>query len=166
VSLPPAAPPVDPARSRTMRAVRGRDTRPEMTVRRLLHRLGYRFRLHRADLPGRPDLAFPVRHKAVFVHGCFWHGHDCHLFRWPKGNAEFWQAKIAGNVERDRRTLDALVAQGWRVLTVWECAMRGTAGLPPGELAAAAARFLISPDPKVRSAELKHQIAVPPEPAS
>jgi len=153
-------------RSRLMARIGGRNTKPEVTLRKALFRLGFRYRLHPRDISGRPDMVFPRWRAVVFVHGCFWHGHDCHLFRWPKGNAEFWQAKIAGNVERDRRTLDALVAQGWRVLTVWECAMRGTAGLPPGELAAAAARFLISPDPKVRSAELKHQIAVPPEPAS
>lgn len=122
MSLPPAAPPVDPARSRTMRAVRGRDTRPEMAVRRLLHRLGYRFRLHRADLPGRPDLAFPVRHKAVFVHGCFWHGHTCAKASKPKSNASYWSAKIAGNKWRDRQHSRALRALGWRVLTVFECA--------------------------------------------
>ena len=141
------------ARSRLMARIGGRNTKPEVTLRKALFRLGFRYRLHPRDIPGRPDMVFPRWRAVVFVHGCFWHGHDCHLFRWPKGNAEFWQAKISGNVERDRRTLDTLVAQGWRVLTVWECAMRGIAGLPPEELAEAAARFLISPDPKVRSAE-------------
>jgi DNA mismatch endonuclease (patch repair protein) len=154
------------ARSRLMARIGGRNTKPEVTLRKALFRLGFRYRLHPRDIPGRPDMVFPRWRAVVFVHGCFWHGHDCHLFRWPKGNAEFWQAKIAGNVKRDRRTLDTLVAQGWRVLTVWECAMRGTAGFPPEELAAAAARFLISPDPEVPSAELKYQIAVPPEPIS
>ena len=126
-----------------MRAVRGRDTRPEIAVRRLLHRLGYRFRLHRADLPGRPDLAFPVRHKAVFVHGCFWHGHDCRRgARAPKQNADYWSAKIARNIARDAAAQAALAALGWDALVVWECRLRDTAALE-----AALADFLGPPGP-------------------
>ena len=88
-------------RSRTMRAVKGRDTKPEMAVRRLLHRMGYRYRLHRKELPGRPDIVFGSRRKVIFVHGCFWHGHSCKRGnRLPKTNAEYWQTKIARNVER------------------------------------------------------------------
>ena len=112
----------DPARSAVMRAVKGRDTKPEITVRRAAHALGYRFRLHRKDLPGSPDLVFPSRKKVVFVHGCFWHGHDCARgARTPKTNAEYWRAKIARNVVRDARVERELAALGWAVLTIREC---------------------------------------------
>ena len=124
-----------------MRAVRARDTGPEIAVRRLLHRLGYRFRLHRADLPGHPDLAFPARRAAVFVHGCFWHGHDCPRgARAPKTNAAYWAAKIARNRARDAETRAALEARGWRAAVVWECALRD-----PAAVAAALAAFLGPP---------------------
>lgn len=112
-------------RSETMARVRSRDTTPEMLVRRLLWRMGYRYRLHRADLPGKPDLVFPGRHKAIFVHGCFWHGHDCKRgAREPKANADYWRRKIAGNRARDARHLDVLAALGWSTLTLWECELR------------------------------------------
>jgi DNA mismatch endonuclease (patch repair protein) len=117
--------PPDSVRSRTMRAVRARDTAPEMAVRRMAHGLGYRFRLHRADLPGRPDLVFPGRRKAIFVHGCFWHGHECPRgARAPKTNEEYWRGKIARNVARDAASLLALDALGWSVLVIWECELR------------------------------------------
>ncbi len=117
--------PPDPVRSRTMRAVKGRDTKPEWTVRRLLHGLGYRYRLHRRDLPGTPDLAFPARRRAVFVHGCFWHGHDCPRgTRKPKRNAEFWAAKIARNARRDGEAQARLADLGWASLVVWECGLK------------------------------------------
>jgi DNA mismatch endonuclease (patch repair protein) len=109
-------------RSRNMAAIRGRDTKPEMIVRRLVHRHGYRFRLHRRDLPGRPDLVLPRHRAVIFVHGCFWHQHDCRYGRVvPATRAEFWQAKRHENVERDKRNERALKAAGWRVLIVWEC---------------------------------------------
>lgn len=112
-------------RSAVMRRVKGKDTRPEMQVRRLLHAAGYRYRLHRRDLPGTPDLAFPGRRKAVFVHGCFWHGHDCRRgARQPKTNAGYWRAKIARNRERDARNRAALAGLGWGSLTVWECELK------------------------------------------
>lgn len=112
-------------RSRTMARIRSRDTGPELFVRRLLTRLGYRYRLHRADLPGRPDIAFIGRRKAIFVHGCFWHGHDCKRgARAPRANAGYWRDKIARNRARDARALDALAARGWSAMTVWECALR------------------------------------------
>ena len=112
-------------RSRIMRAVKSQDTGPEMTVRRLLHGLGYRYRLHRADLPGKPDIAFPGRRKAVFVHGCFWHGHSCARgARAPKNNASYWSEKIARNVARDRQSVEKLQALGWATLIVWECDMK------------------------------------------
>ena len=109
-------------RSRTMRAIKARDTKPEMAVRRLLHGMGYRYRLHRRDLPGRPDIVFGPRRKIIFVHGCFWHGHSCERgSRLPKSNVEYWQAKIARNVERYSQQLDKLAAAGWTELTLWEC---------------------------------------------
>ena len=105
-----------------MRAVKDRDTKPEMAVRRLLHRLGYRYRLHRKDLPGKPDIVFGPRRKVIFVHGCFWHGHSCMRGnRAPKTNAEYWKSKIARNVERHSIQLDELAAAGWTGLTLWEC---------------------------------------------
>ncbi len=117
-------------RSAVMRAVKGRDTRPEMLVRRTAHALGYRFRLHRKDLPGSPDLVFPSRRKVVFVHGCFWHGHDCARgARAPKANAEYWSAKINRNVARDARVLVELRALGWEPLVLWECELKDHAAL-------------------------------------
>ena len=112
-------------RSRLMSRIRGKDTKPEMLVRRGLHHRGFRFRLHDQNLPGRPDLILPRHHAAIFVHGCFWHGHDCPLFRWPRTLEEFWREKIEGNRERDRRARERLQSAGWRVLTIWECAFRG-----------------------------------------
>ena len=111
-----------PARSATMRAVRSKDTTPELALRRMLHASGYRYRLHRKDLPGSPDVAFPGRRKAIFVHGCFWHGHDCKRgARRPKDNADYWTAKLARNRARDASAQTALAAMGWETLTVWEC---------------------------------------------
>ena len=108
-----------------MSGIRGKNTRPELVLRSGLHRRGFRFRLHASDLPGKPDLVFP-RHRAVlFAHGCFWHGHDCHLFKWPESRADFWRTKIGENVQRDRVALEALRSAGWRTGEVWECAMKG-----------------------------------------
>jgi DNA mismatch endonuclease (patch repair protein) len=105
-----------------MRAVKGKDTGPERLVRSILHRLGCRFVLHRADLPGKPDIVMPARLRIVFVHGCFWHGHACpHGRRRPAKNAAYWRTKIASNQSRDRRTVTALRRAGWRVLVLWEC---------------------------------------------
>lgn len=112
-------------RSRIMRAVKGRNTAPEMLVRRLAHGLGYRYRLHRADLPGKPDLVFPARRKIIFVHGCFWHGHDCQRgSRAPKENAAYWGKKISRNKERDHANIEKLTLLGWRCLVIWECALK------------------------------------------
>ena len=105
-----------------MRAVKCKDTAPEMVVRRLVHSLGYRYRLHRRDLPGKPDLVFGPRRKVIFVHGCFWHGHTCKRGnRQPKTNADYWRKKIQVNKERDKSTLEELRARGWEILVVWEC---------------------------------------------
>ena len=112
-------------RSAVMRRVKGCDTGPELAVRRLLWGAGYRYRLHRKDLPGKPDIVLPGRRTVVFVHGCFWHGHDCARgARQPKANADYWIAKIAGNRERDAANLEALTALGWTPITVWECDLK------------------------------------------
>lgn len=117
-------------RSRNMAAIRGRDTKPELIVRRIAHRLGYRFRLHRRDLPGRPDLVLPRHRAVIFVHGCFWHQHNCRYGRVePATRAEFWKKKRAENVARDVRNVRALRTCGWRVLVVWECWTRAPAGV-------------------------------------
>jgi DNA mismatch endonuclease, patch repair protein len=116
-------------RSEMMSRIGPRDTAPEMAVRRGLHRLGFRFRLHRGDLPGRPDVVLPRHRAVIFVHGCFWHGHEaCPYFRLPKTNTGFWEAKIGRNAARDAEAVARLVDGGWRVLTVWECATRRRAG--------------------------------------
>lgn len=119
------------ARSRTMRAIPSRNTTPERKVRALLRELGHvGYRLHRKELPGAPDVAFIGRRKAIFVHGCFWHGHDCPRgSRQPVNNADYWRRKIAGNVARDARHGAALAALGWSVLVVWECELRAPAPL-------------------------------------
>lgn len=111
-------------RSRHMSGIGSKDTQPEWAVRRMLHGMGYRYRLHVRQLPGTPDLVFPSRRKVVFVHGCFWHGHDCGRGFRPKTNALFWSAKIAANKARDRRRQSELRRLGWGVLTVWECATK------------------------------------------
>ena len=112
-------------RSRMMSGIRGRNTKPEILVRSLLHRRGLRFRLDVRDLPGRPDIVLPRYRAVIFVHGCFWHGHDCHLFKWPQTRPEFWRDKIGRNRATDARAQAALLEGGWRVATVWECALRG-----------------------------------------
>ena len=105
-----------------MAGIRGRDTAPELVVRRISHRMGLRFRLHRKDLPGCPDLVFPKHNVAVFVHGCFWHQHEgCAIAHIPKSRTAYWTKKFEGNVARDKRNEDALRAAGWRILVIWEC---------------------------------------------
>ena len=111
-------------RSNQMRLIRSTDTMPELRVRRLVHGMGYRYRLHRADLPGKPDLVFPSRRKVIQVNGCYWHGHKCKHGRMPKSSLEYWQNKIAANQARDKRTLRQLRRLGWKCLTVWECSLR------------------------------------------
>lgn len=118
-------------RSTAMRAVKSANTTPEMAVRKAAHTLGLRFRLHRSDLPGKPDLVFPSRRIALFVHGCFWHGHTCPRgARIPKTNTPYWSAKIARNTARDVRNCDALRLLGWRAVILWECEVRDRAALP------------------------------------
>jgi len=117
-------------RSAVMRRVRGRDTRPELCVRRLIWRLGGRYRLNRTDLPGKPDIVLASRRLAVFVHGCFWHGHDCARgARVPKANRDYWVGKVARNRTRDAAARERLAALGWRVETVWECELKDAPAL-------------------------------------
>jgi len=125
-----------------MSRIRGRDTKPEMVLRRGLHALGLRFRLYRKDLPGRPDLVFPGPQAVIFVHGCFWHGHRCPMFKWPVTRRDFWRRKICANRNRDRTAIDALQSAGWRVLVVWECALRGPNRRPVEEVLQECKRFV------------------------
>ena len=119
-----------PERSRNMAAIRSRDTKPELFVRRNVHAAGFRFRLHQRDLPGRPDLVFPRYDVVTFVHGCFWHGHTCKEAKRPRSNLSYWNPKIDGNVARDKRTAARLRRAGWQVITIRECKLdSGTARL-------------------------------------
>lgn len=113
------------SRSANMRRITGKDTSPELAVRRILFRLGYRYRLHRSDLPGKPDIVFAGRRKLIFVHGCFWHAHSCQMAHQPKTNTAYWSPKLKRNQERDARHLKTLQAAGWDVLTIWECELKG-----------------------------------------
>ena len=108
-----------------MSGIRGKNTKPEILIRKRLHALGYRYRLHSGAVPGRPDFVLPRFHAAVFVNGCFWHGHDCSLFRLPDTRRDFWKKKIERNRERDRDVSQQLADAGWRQLVIWECALRG-----------------------------------------
>lgn len=132
------------ARSRHMSRIRGRDTKPELVLRRALHAMGLRYRLHVRALPGTPDMVFPKHRAAVFVHGCFWHGHDCELHRLPGTRTDFWRGKIAGNRSRDDHAMVSLHKAGWRTLTVWECAMRGRGRRAIAEVAEDVGRWLRS----------------------
>jgi DNA mismatch endonuclease (patch repair protein) len=112
-------------RSRMMSGIRYKNTKPEIIIRKALHSRGYRYKLCDSGLPGKPDLVFPKYHAIIFIHGCFWHGHDCHLFKWPKTNSDFWYRKITRNREIDAAAEKKLMAQGWRCALVWECALKG-----------------------------------------
>jgi DNA mismatch endonuclease (patch repair protein) len=125
-----------------MSRIRGRNTALELRIRRGLHAKGLRFRLHRKTLPGKPDLIFPRYQAVVFVHGCFWHGHGCHLSKMPATRSEFWRKKIEGNVARDRKAIAALTESGWRVLVIWECALRGPEKQTEEAVVDAAVRFI------------------------
>ncbi len=127
-----------------MSRVRGRDTKPELILRRGLHARGLRFRLHRKDLPGRPDMVFPKHKACVFVHGCFWHGHSCHLFRMPATRRSFWRSKILRTQERDAEAVAKLLELEWRVLILWECAVRGPGRRIVDEVLDACVKFIRS----------------------
>ena len=113
-------------RSYNMSRIKGKNTKPELLVRKWLWSRGYRYRLHRKDLPGKPDIVFPRQRKVVFVHGCFWHKHDCRYFKWPRTNREFWKKKINENVRRNQKNYQDLIAEGWNYFIVWECELKKT----------------------------------------
>lgn len=140
---------VDPAtRSRMMSGIRGKNTRPELLIRKALHARGFRYRLH-CDLPGKPDICLPKHRAVVFVHGCFWHGHDCHLFKWPSTRPEFWRTKIARNREVDVAAAARLRAEGWRVATIWECALKGRTRPGLDEVIQRCADWLVSDEQRL-----------------
>lgn len=125
----PSLPMIKPSetRSRIMRAIKSRNTRPELALRSLAHSMGYRYRIHRKDLPGKPDMVFPAKHKVVFVHGCFWHCHGCKIAggtRTPAQNSEYWDAKLTRNRARDESNIKALAALGWKTAVFWECELQ------------------------------------------
>jgi DNA mismatch endonuclease (patch repair protein) len=117
-------------RSLMMAGIKGKNTKPELIIRSGLHRTGFRYKLHTKDLPGKPDLVFPKYRAVIFVHGCFWHGHDCHLFKWPSSKPDFWKAKITRNQELDLINIEKLLHSGWRVGVVWECTLKGKTKKP------------------------------------
>ncbi|KHL24800.1 DNA glycosylase [Croceibacterium mercuriale] len=136
---------VDPAtRSRMMAGIKGKNTKPELVVRSGLHAAGFRFKLHDRALPGKPDMVLPRWRAVVFVHGCFWHAHDCSLFRWPGTRQEFWRQKIGRNQERDAEVEVALDHAGWRVLKIWECAIKGPGRIGADAVVSLAADWLRS----------------------
>lgn len=138
---------VSPAvRSAMMSKIRGGNTAPEVTIRKLLFAKGLRYRLHRKDLPGKPDLVFPIFKAVIFVHGCFWHmhGNGCYLSKRPSSNTDFWDTKLGKNQDRDKRVKEQLLDLGWRVATVWECAIRGRKPDQVGQLADALDKWLRS----------------------
>jgi DNA mismatch endonuclease (patch repair protein) len=134
-----------------MAGIRGKNTKPELVVRRGLHALGYRFRLHDRVLPGKPDIVLPKWQAVILVNGCFWHGHDCSLFRWPGTRVDFWREKIGRNQARDATVKASLQEMGWRVLVVWECALKGTERIGESEVQRDASRW-------IRSGELSGEI--------
>ncbi|WP_426281241.1 very short patch repair endonuclease [Lysobacter soli] len=150
-------------RKLNMSRIRGKDTKPELDLRRGLHALGYRYRLQDRSLPGRPDLVLTKHKVAIFVNGCFWHGHDCPMFKAPKTNSDFWARKIAQNRVRDAAMIAALRSLGWRVLTVWECAQKGPRRVPQPELIRRCSDFILgeTQEAEIRggSAELDSPVA-------
>lgn len=131
-------------RSRMMAGIRGKNTKPELTIRRGLHAKGFRYILHDKRLPGKPDLVFPKYRAVIFVHGCFWHGHDCHLFKWPKTRTAFWRKKIERNQEIDAEAISRLTTDHWRSCIIWECAIKGRARLSEDQAIQRLARWLKS----------------------
>ena len=136
-------------RSRMMSGIRSRNTRPELVIRRGLHAHGYRYRLHIKHLPGTPDLVFPSRRAVIFVHGCFWHGHDCHLFHWPSTRSQWWREKIETNQARDAAAVSQLSLTGWRVAHVWECALKGSQKREASEVIESLATWLEDGEPSI-----------------
>ncbi|HFD86045.1 MAG TPA: DNA mismatch endonuclease Vsr [Gammaproteobacteria bacterium] len=131
-------------RSRMMSGIKGKNTKPELLIRKALHQQGFRYKLHDKSLPGKPDLVFPRYRAVIMVNGCFWHGHRCHLFKWPKTRPEFWRKKIERNIQKDSENLDGLQVLEWRVLTIWECTMKGRERIPMDEIVSQTADWLAS----------------------
>lgn len=134
-------------RSAMMAGIRGKDTRPEIIIRKALFARGLRYLVHDKRLPGKPDLVFPKRKAVIFVEGCFWHGHDCHLFKMPSTRQDFWKTKISVNRQRDARVRADLQELGWRYLTVWECALKGKTRLPFSDLVDTIIEWIESVEP-------------------
>ena len=135
-------PPITLKRSKQMAAIKSKDTSPELYIRRALHKRGFRFRLHYKKLPGKPDLAFPKYRALIEVNGCFWHGHRCHIFKWPKTREDFWRRKIERNQIRDKKNRQLRRKEGWRTLTIWECAISGKTKLPSEQLISEVANWI------------------------
>lgn len=136
-------------RSRMMAGIKGKNTNPELLLRKGLHARGFRFRPHDRSLPGTPDIVLPRYRAVIFAHGCFWHGHDCHLFKWPKTREEFWRAKIARNQELDAKAEATLAKTGWRYALIWECALKGRTRLPIETVLASCAEWIRSEIPRL-----------------
>lgn len=132
-----------------MAGIRSKNTKPELIVRQGLHRLGFRFRLHDSRLPGKPDLVLRKHRAVIFTHGCFWHGHECHLFRVPSTRTDFWLAKISRNKEVDERVGAALLKEGWRIAVIWECALKGKTRLSLDAVMANCSQWLRSDSPEL-----------------
>jgi len=131
-------------RSRMMSGIKGANTKPEIIIRKKLHALGFRFRLHSKKLPGKPDIVLPRYRAVIFINGCFWHMHDCHLFKWPATRTDFWQSKLTGNRKNDCLHLEELQRSGWRVLVIWECALKGKTRLSIEDVITETAEWLRS----------------------
>lgn len=142
-----------------MSCIRATNTRPELQVRKALHALGFRYRLHERSVPGKPDLVLPRFRAAIFINGCFWHGHDCPLFRMPGTRQDFWKAKISRNIERDRQVREQLAEAGWRHLTIWECALRGRNRLGLEETVSRVSDWLKTVDQRAGEIRASHQEA-------
>lgn len=136
-------------RSRMMAGIHAKNTKPEILVRSQLHRSGYRFRIHDTALPGKPDIVLRKYRAVIFVHGCFWHQHECHLFKWPKTRPDFWKEKISKNRERDRIAIEKLISLGWRVCIVWECAIKGSRTMNNPDMISNIGEWLDSHDKKL-----------------
>lgn len=132
-----------------MSGIKGKDTKPEIYIRKMLHAAGFRYRLHDRKLPGKPDIILPKYRAVIFVHGCFWHGHGCHLFKLPKTRTEFWRQKISANTDRDVVANQKLLDSQWRVATVWECALKGKKRLQPAEIESVLVNWLRSESGKL-----------------
>lgn len=143
-------------RSANMRAIRHKDTKPEMQIRRLLFASGFRFRLHVKSLPGSPDIVLAKHRVAIFVHGCFWHGHGCHLFKVPSTRTEFWMGKIQANRDRDYRHEEKLRSMGWRILIIWECALKGKERRSTADISSKIGDWILVPDPDAPNLTIRH----------